>query len=226
MSSHVLYVGSKEDCPAVLRRVAESANVAAVFRKWTSSPTLLVLGDAAVLSLDPDEARCELARVAGRAVVCATGIGRSRLGRWSRAGFVLIDVDELKGLVESALKGPARPVIPAGRWPREPIAARKRATHAIQVLTELQVVRAVPWASALRCSRTTLRRLCLKAFAQNPRDIAWAYVVLVVGELRARSERIDACAQAVGYSDGVALLHAFARRGQQIPPCPPHNSSA
>ncbi len=193
-------------------RTADAVTVREFVTSEIPPREVLVLGDAALAWLEPEDVARRVRRTGETVLLVPSLCDHVRFLVWVRSGVGrVVRVD---GLEEELRRLPLHPDrLTVGAWCG--LAGTDLDDEVREFLGPvpgLERLHVGDWADALQWTREHLLDVCRARLHKDSRDVLWSYVVLTVDHLRRRGHSLASIAPVVGYSDGSALARALRHR--------------
>ncbi len=151
MDGRVWFFGWNWNVPPALARRAVLMRPNDLFQKRADRPSAIVLGDGAIVSLDPHDARVAIGALSDRVVVCAPRTDPGLVVAWQVAGYVNVVTRELlTEAVDRCATRFARPAPPPSTWLPPDALGDPEIVAAVSVLPRLPRLCVSEWARARR----------------------------------------------------------------------------
>lgn len=219
MRRAVLLVGWSRSEPVLTGAWTVRISPAELSTTAVGSGSVLVLGDAAIDTLDPRRLRERLHGERVAIVLCPDRLPARALARWMEHDFSdIVLPEELHCRLEDLCMAGVRPAVPQEAWVHVDPPPQSLALRALAVVPRLnQPFSVSEWVETLGWPRTKLRRVCVEELGASPRAVLWSYVQAVVAAGRKQGMTAERLATLLGYSEPSALSHAFTKRGARVP---------
>ncbi len=173
---------------------------------------VLVLGDAALARLEPEDVARRVRRTGETVLLVPSRCEHTRFLVWIRSGVGrVVRVDGLEDELRRLPLHPDR--LTLGAWcSLAGIELDDELRELLGPVPGLERLQVGAWAAALGWTRDRLRRVCRARLHKDPSEVLWSYTVLTTDHLRRRRESLESIAPVVAYSDGSALARALRRR--------------
>jgi hypothetical protein len=212
----VEWEGEAPELPGVLVR-RRSAGEVGVSLARADRNAVLLLGDAALASLDPRTVARTFPGPAWRVLASPAGFREEDL-RWRVQGSIEFhDRNHLPEALRRAVRCPPRETPPRVEVLGRDLARGSALEESYGVLESSVSLSVEGWARAWGRSRHELDDLWAEGFGLPPREVLWRFRDALVRRERARGTALRGIAVQADYADAPTLLNAYRRRGVPFP---------